>query len=305
MFRNVIRIDAVDSPNVKDPGAKYPGLLTREEYEHRLRTWDEVKACVGLRGKHYRGAELLLFPPHWLDRAEELAASLALSGRVRKAKAIGCDPGEGGADTAWAVVDELGLLDLVSAKTPDTSVIPAITIDLMRKWGVEPENVALDRGGGGKQHADNLRSMGYEVTTVAFGESLTLPIKRGLQPIRARKELQEERSEYFNRRSEMYGETSKLLDPAREVLPNRKPSDPIGFAIPAKFTELRRQLAMIPKTYDNEGRLKLLPKNNPQNPSDPRTLTKLIGCSPDHADALVIATHVLLRQDRTVVVSLL
>jgi hypothetical protein len=90
----------------------------------------------------------------------------------------------------------------------------------------------------------------------------------------------------------MYGDLRNLLDPSR----------PQGFALPAEYAELRRQLAPIPLTYDGEGRLELLPKNrrHGEEPTRRKTLTELIGCSPDEADALVLAVHAMLHQSRRV-----
>jgi hypothetical protein len=124
----------------------------------------------------------------------------------------------------------------------------------------------FDRGGGGKQHADRMRAMGYPVRTVAFGEAVTPDIRRGLRRIDERVEAQEERYVYLNRRAEMYGTLRELIDPARDV--------PV-FALPAEYTVLRRQLSPIPLMFDAEGRLKLPPKNRTSAESNITTLTEL------------------------------
>jgi hypothetical protein len=291
--RKIIRIKAVDSPNVRlalmqqargrAPTGQtvIPGVLSWEEYQKRRETWDPVKQCVGLDADFYEGAEVLLFPPLWLNRAEELAKRL--EGKPRQAKAIGIDPAEGGDKTAMAAVDQWGLIELVSKQTPDTAVVTGEALAFMRKHNVPAEKVCIDRGGGGKEHADRLRSQGFNVQTVAFGESVSPMPRRGTTGFAERVDVREERTAYFNRRAEMYGELRELLDPA---VGN-------GFAIPAEYTELRRQLAPIPLTYDDEGRLKLLPKNKRDSTSGAgaKSLTDLIGCSPDEADALVLAIH--------------
>ena len=98
-----------------------------------------------------------------------------------------------------------------------------------------------------------------------------------------RTEEDEIRQIYANRRAEMYGLLMKRLDPAMGD----------GFGIPAKFTELRRQLAPIPLDYGKEGKLVLPPKNRPitaaRTESKVVTMGDLIGCSPDEADAVVLA----------------
>lgn len=304
-YRRVIRIRATDSPNVKLGLAQVeaglapthetvvPGVLTYSEYLNRRANWDKIKQCVSLDAEFYEGAELLLFPPDWLNAAEERARSLP---RNRKAKAGGCDPAEGGDSTCMAAVDEYGLIDLVSKKTPNTDLIAQEAIAFMRKHDIPPLKFCFDRGGGGKQHADRLRGMGYPVRSVGFGESLAPDPRYGKAPVRIRKEDKEGRYEYVNRRAQMYGELSEALDPG---LPG------VRFAIPAEYEELRRQLAPMPKLYDKEGRLFMLPKNkrnpDPANPSTEKTLVELIGCSPDEADSVVLAYHAMVHRPTNLV----
>jgi hypothetical protein len=297
-YRRVIKVAATDSPSVqlglmerkhgRTPTGRVvvPGVLPYHEYEKRLATWDEIRRCIGLGGDFYEGAELLLFPPTWLSRAEDLAR--ALEGIPREARAVGCDPGEGGADTAWSVVDHLGLIEQISMPTPDTSVIVGQTLALMHRHGVRAEDVAFDRGGGGKQIADQLRSQGYNVRTVAFGEAASPEPHRGPAGFTERRDAREQRTAYVNRRAEMYGTLRDLLDPSREGP---------GFAIPARYTELRRELAPIPLLYDQEGRLRLPPKNRQgAGTGGGPTLVELVGHSPDRADSLVLSCWSMLNK---------
>ena len=303
--RRVIRIDAHDSPNValglaqqargQKPTGKevVPGVLSWDEYQARLATWDEVRKCVGLWAKFWQGADLLLFPPTWLDLAEQRAA--ALGNTRRYAKAIGVDPAEGGDKTAMAVIDELGIIELKSRKTPDTTQIIDDVVILMHRYHVPPDKVCFDRGGGGKQLADRMRQIGYPVQTVAFGESLTPEPQTSKATVDERQRAREQKV-YVNRRAQMYGSLSEAIDPTNTD------DDKPRWAIPTGIcgdksdsrTNLRSQLAPIPKLYDSMERIKMLPKRNPLNPDDQRTLIKLIGHSPDEADAVVIARHVML-----------
>lgn len=285
--RKIIRIRAEDSPNVIMGRMVVPGVLSLEEYQSRRKLWDRVKQCIGLDAQFYQGAELLLFPPDWLNAAETRYDEL--KGMKRRARAIGIDPAEGGDKTSMCAVDEFGVIELVSRRTPDTSMITSEAIAFGRKHDVPPEYWVFDRGGGGKQHADRLRGQGYEVRTVAFGESLLLEHKYRQPFVPERRENREEKYAYVNRRAEMYGEASMWFDPSID--------DAVRCAIPRgcmgndadPASELRHQLAPIPKQYDAEGRLKLMPKNNPSDPDDMRTLVKLIGHSPDEADSFVLA----------------
>ncbi len=249
------------------------------------------------------GGSTPMYPAEWLSHAASLAA--ALGGRRRVGRAIGIDPAEGGDMTAMAVVDEYGLIELVSRRTPDTSVIVGEALAFMRKWQVPASRVMFDSGGGGKQHADRLRSMGYDVCAVGFGESVVPPPRLGVQLLDDRQHERESRYTYFNRRAQMYGTLRQLLDPAGvshdegraeawdavAAVTGSNMRDVKGFAIPAEYTELRRQLAPIPMTYDGEGRLYLLPKNKRDPKSNVKTLTELIGCSPDEADALALSVY--------------
>ncbi len=282
-FRKVIKIRAEDSPNVRSGCATVPGVLTREEYEKRLATWDKIRICVGISAEFYEGAEVLLYPPMWIDMAHRRAAELR--GRPRQAVAIGVDPAEGGDRSAYAVVDRHGLIELISRQTPDTSVVCGEVLALARKYNVKSDKIIFDRGGGGKEHADRLRKQGHDVQTVAFGEAPSLEIRYQAYPPGPRREMQEERYAYRNRRSELYGTLRLKLDPV---------ANPEGFGIPAEYTELRRQMAPIPLAYDEEGRLELPSKRRKtldQNNTNLRkpTLMELIGCSPDELDSVVLA----------------
>lgn len=297
-FRKVIKITAEDSPNVKlalaqraagqEPSGEMvvEGVLTWQEYLHRRATWDRVRQCVGLDAEFYKGPEEMLFPPLWLQRAAEVARGLATAKRT--CKGIGIDPGEGSANTSYCAVDDFGIIELVSFKTPDTTAVVNHGIAFITKHGCRADKVAIDRGGGGKQHADRLRSLGYGVQAVAFGEPPSLPLKRGLHLLEMRKEVTEDRYVFKNRRAEMFGELSLLLDPA---------ANEQGFGIPAPqvsqdaYDRLRFQLSKFPRWYDEEGRMFLPPKSKPSNDQDKEveTLIDRIGYSPDEADSLALA----------------
>jgi hypothetical protein len=302
LFRKVISIPAASSPNVRralrqiargqvpDHVIETPGVLSYAEYRTRLQTWDKIRVCVGLMAQFYEGGELLLFPPEVLDHANRLARSLR--GTKRHAKAVGIDTGEGAADTAFAAVDELGLIELWSYPTPDTNRIFGDALAFIKRHNVEPSRVCIDRGGGGVQLADRLRAAGLDVRTVAFGGTVAPEPRRRQPNIKTRIEEKEERYVYVNVRSQLFGELSELLDPSGERG---------GWAIPEEYSELRRQLAPIPRTYDGEGRLYLLPKNKKDASGRGRTLSELIGCSPDQADACALAAHGLLHERKRVV----
>ncbi len=302
--RRVIKIKAEDSPNVRyaracaakgiEPEADriVPGVLTYDEYMSRRAMWDKIRQCIGLDAEFYEGAESLLCPPMWLDESEQMAMKLPV-GRLRVNCTLGVDSAMGGDNTAWAVVDTLGLRHLESYKTPDTSVIVGKTVSLMREWNVEPKNVLFDAGGGGKVHADLIDKTHPGIRVIAFGAASTQERKRARSTIAQRVDQDEIRYAYVNRRAEMYGILRRRLDPAEATVTGR----PI-FALPAAMANrprsdggpsLRGQLAPIPYSLDGEGRMVLPPKNKKDPKSTKPTLTELIGCSPDEADAVVLA----------------
>ena len=325
-LRRVIRITAEDSPNVrlaltelaagKEPSHRIlvPGVLTYAEYLKRKRLYDDHQQAVSLRGEFYKGKELFLFPKIWLDLAERTAKSLLT--RPRRARAVGIDPGEGEANTAFAAVDEFGLIDLESHKTPQTNDILDLTFRFVRKHGVSWDNVVFDRGGGGKQIADVLRHGaslrmpdgttfkfpgGYPVRTVGFGETITQELKRARVLLEEKKELREDHYVYLNRRAEMYGELAVMLDPGftGSTLGDTK-IVLSGFGLPLHFMKvLRPQMEPIPKWYDREGRL-ILPAKS-RKPGEElnekqKTLVELVGRSPDELEALVLAVHGMLHK---------
>ena len=116
-----------------------------------------------------------------------------------------------------------------------------------------------------------------------------------------RKEQDEIRYVYKNRRAEMYGILRLLIDPSNEIgwgTPTEVMNKPRGDGGPS----LREQLAPIPLTYDGEGRLEVLPKSKKDPTSEKPCLIDIIGCSPDEADALVLAVFGLEERKNRIVV---
>jgi hypothetical protein len=292
-YRKVIRIRAEDSPNVRfgleekrrglEPSNRIviPGVLSYAEYVKRRALWSPMRQSVGLDGEFYEGAEVFLYPADWLNAAEQRADALGHPRRPQGRVTMGVDAAEGGDSTVFVACDEAGVLDLLALKTRDTSVIMGRTIALAQQWSVRADAVYFDAGGGGKQHADYLRSRGWNVRTVAFGGAVTPQIKTvRFNSLTQRVDQSEERYVYKNRRAEMYGLLRRALDPGEGGT----------FALPACYGELRRQLELMPLRYDPEGRLYLPSKNKRGPNSTEQCLVDIIGHSPDEADALVLAS---------------
>lgn len=315
LARRVIRIKAEDSPNVElalrqralgaEPTNRrlLPGVLTWAEYQERRARWGRHQQCVGLDADWYEGEDEMMFPAAWLDRAEERAEELRKGGLRRwPAEAIGVDSAMGGDNTAWAVTDKQGLLWLQGEKTRDTTKVNDITRRLMQQWGVSPDRVVFDAGGGGQVHADYLRREGLSVKTVAFGESVRAELRSGLTPLTTRREQREEHYVYRNRRAQLYGLLRQQLDPdlgKAFALPREMLNRPRLDGGPS----LRGQLTKVPIWYDSDGRLYLPPKQakpNSPNPQSQDTLVRRIGCSPDEAEALMLAVYGMTERRTTV-----
>lgn len=311
--RKTFNLDVECSPNVRfarweqsqglEPTDRIvvKGMKPWSEYQKDLanKSWDEEEKSVKLWAKWYKGKSIRLFPKEWLDHAHTLHD--LLRGQRRISKAGGCDPGEGSANTAFAAVDEFGITAQESYKTEDTNEIHNLSIAFMQRHKIPPERMCFDRGGGGKQHADRLRAAGYKVRTIAFGEGVAALPTRIRPLLTDRVDVKEERYTFVNRRAQMYGDLSEVMDPSwtwEWIDDNNKTHQASGFAIPRHMFQLRQQLEPIPKNRDGEGRLILPPKNKKDPDSKEVTLVELIGHSPDEADAVVLALHGLLHPVR-------
>lgn len=302
-YRRIIKIRGEDSPNVRlallqmargeVPTGEMlvPGVKSWSEYQKNRELWDEYQQCVSLDAEFYKGKQLYLYPSDWLNLSNRKASKLSPK---RRGRALGIDTAEGGDDSVWTIVDDLGVIKQVSKKTPNTNDIIGQTLALMREFRVDAENVVFDQGGGGLEHADRLRAMGHNVRTVAFGEaasSIDVFARGRIRSLVSRIQEKENRYAYKNRRAEMYGILRQLLEPVEDESGN-----PVSnFAIPVEYQELRRQLSAMPLRYTEDGRLFLPPKNRPPgSKSKEQTIHDLIGCSPDEADSLVLATFGML-----------
>lgn len=320
--RKCLRLKAEDSPNIRLARAEIragkapsnemlvPGLKGWEEYQENRRTWDPIQQSIKLDAEWYKGKEVKLFPQEWLDRAAEIGRQLRDSKRI--AKAIGIDPAEGGDKTTACVIDEFGVIELVSISTPDTADVQDLAVRLFHQYNVPQGKVFFDAGGGGKQHVDSLKRQGYNFSAIPFGEGVIFNPQRAKRLYDDKVDLKEDKGAYVNRRAMMYGEASILLDPVKKISPDVDEYDEQGnfvrkatvsvrgiqmFGIPMdgpQYGELIRQLAAMPKRYV-EGRLYLPPKSRKSEKTNngEKTLSELLGRSPDEADAFVLAVYAM------------
>lgn len=295
-LRKIIHIGAEHSPNVAlglaqeaaglEPTNEevLPGVISYQLYQHRRKTWSDIRACVGIDGHFYEGAAQLLYPPTWCNASAERARDIGIKGRT-KAKAMGVDTAEGGDNTCWSIVDSDGLIRLDSFKTPDTSIIVGRTIAYIKQYNIDPKNVLFDQGGGGQQHSDRLRRMGYAVGDMSFGETASPEPVRHMVPFDQKTHDRREKYTYKNRRAQMYWSLHLRMDPLE--------TEGKVFAIPEEYSELRRQMAVMPVLYDEEGRLYLPPKRKRDAKDNRETIQDMLGCSPDELDSLVLASFAM------------
>lgn len=305
--RKIIQMQATDSPNValglvqvargEEPTGEIivPGVLTYDQYQTALVDLDEHEKCVRLYADWYDGKQNKLFPVEWLQRAQDIARELLRTRPKRVARTMGVDTALGGDNTCWTIIDQYGIILQESMKTPDTTVIPAKTKALIREHELRPEHVYFDGANDGTVHVQRLRAEGYNVNAVAFGATrLETEWQRqfGSKSDSQIRRDREARFAYVNRRAEMYGMASLLLNPLE---------NPQGFGIPSQYTQLLKQLRPVPKLYDGEGRLKLPPKNAPSDAlrDNKTTMVKLVGHSPDESDSFVLACYGLLKKPAT------
>lgn len=310
-YRQVIQIKGEDSPNVKLGLAQVaagmeptheelvPGLLSYREYLKRRATWDDVMQCISLDAEFYEGGDVLMFPPTWLNQAAQFHTLITQEQEKRKREglrweretvAMGVDSGQGKASSVWTGVDRLGITFQKSIKTPDTTVIVDETVALIRQHKLKPEMVCFDPGGGGKEHVDRLRRMGYNVRSVSFGGSVESQNKYRFRTTKEKREDDEAKWVFKNRRAEMYWLARLCIARTEE---GKSIHMERGFGIPGDLEELRRQLAPVPIWYE-DNKLILPPKNKVDPKSKKVTMTDLVGCSPDEADSLVLAVYGML-----------
>ena len=267
-----------------------PGLLSRQEFDEWDSTWDEPRKRVRLYGQLPNEEEMKLYPPSWLDLAQQLGAKLRKQMRRHKRwrddgpYALGIDVAYGGGDlTAWVVLGRWGVRHVHAQATPNTTLISGYTIKLMRRYRIKSWAVAFDAGGGGKQIADMLR----ERDDMDFGE--IVDVSFGAKALDAKK--------YNNRRTELYGELRTVLEATDErrgllALPVVEWSTEVrSLALPPDEAKLREDLAVLPHEWDGEGLMRLPPKDHRAASSqrEKSVRERLGGRSPDRGDALVLA----------------
>lgn len=302
--RKVIHIDGVDSPNVKiglrmkekgipgKPPRVIPGVLQWHEYLYRLNNWDKHRRETRLHGNFWQDGNLFLFPMNCLEAAQDVWSYVP---NRRGPFSMGLDIAQGGRDlTVWAIIDRFGVHDIIKLDTSDTMDIVGRTLRLMEEYDIPGKRVCVDAGAGGKMIADRIKEQGRYVKLVWFGSSA------------------EDSKSYLNARAEMYALLGDFMTVERWnckktgfgwEFPFVEKDYKTGeekelheqascFAIPPDDDKLREELAVIPKIYDSEGKMRLPPKDKKSKNSNEETIKEMLnGRSPDTADALALAAY--------------
>lgn len=318
LYRRVIHVAADDSPNVRlgrarakrglPPTDVVPGVLSYGDFQRFSKIWPAHKRRWGLEGLFPDETTNRLFPEDWLELSHALYAILQrhnadLQARGRQPKlgqplALGIDCGRSvsGDLTTFTVVGKYGWVHSESHHIADTAVTYRKTIDLARRFKIKPTFIAFDQAIGGPI-ADQLRDRkGWDVADVNFGSTEHI-----------------DREKYANQRASLYGELAaamelryRIADDGSKRLrgrlqkmldtpPGEWPKPWTCLAIPREETELRRELAVLPRQHSQRSGALLLPPKEPRPGRKLRPgefcLRELLGRSPDRGDSFVLAFY--------------
>lgn len=156
-YRRIIRISALESPNVVTGRTVIPGLATQEWVERVREEHGENSPFwyVSVLGEFPEVAEDALFPFEAVRRAVELALP-----EDRARVAIGVDVARYGADSSViCILAGDRVAELREIRGLDTMAVTGAVIDAMRRW--EVRRCAVDGTGIGAGVIDRLREQGF------------------------------------------------------------------------------------------------------------------------------------------------
>ncbi|MGH7136512.1 MAG: hypothetical protein ACREHD_12285, partial [Pirellulales bacterium] len=287
-----------------------PGILTYSDFQRFSKIWPAHKRRWGLDGLFPDETTNKLFPEDWLELAHALYAILQkhnaeLQAQGRQPKlgqplALGVDCGRSvsGDLTTFTIVGRYGWVHSESHHIADTTVTYRKTIDLARRFKIKPAFIAFDVAIGGPI-ADQLNARkGWDVAAVNFGATENI-----------------DREKYHNQRASMYGELAAAMELRYRVAddgtsqkrlrgrlqkmldtpPGEWPKPWACLAIPREETELRRELAVLPRQHSQRSGALLLPPKDPKPGRKMRPgefcLRELLGRSPDRGDSFALAWY--------------
>lgn len=226
------------------------GLATKEWIKEREREWgaDSPQFQARVLGEFPSQVAHQVIPLDWLT---SLLIDKARRGEAGTRK-MGVDVARFGDDrTVLLVRDDREVLAVEKHAKLDTMEVTGRTIDMMRRWRVDPENVWVDEGGLGAGVVDRLHEQEISVNPVNFGEGATDP------------------TQFVNARAQMYWNARTILNPKYNK-----------FRIDPRHASLAKELTWSRYSIDSKGRIKLESKDD---------IKKRHQRSPDEADAFVLS----------------
>jgi hypothetical protein len=273
--RHCMTIAGPDCMNVRLGRMVIPSQITLKKFNDIMADPDPVHRRVyGLAEFPEQDHDRRLIQPSWLERHEAYWAEQ--SPDLANITAFGLDiaASQYGDNTVLAAGSQYGVHQLYERVwNEEAGDNPADTMQTVY-WALQTAHeryeidlraglvpVCVDADGVGKGVADRLHELGVRVI---YFRGNALP---------------NDRKRYFNRRAEAYGELSLRLNPAGPF-----PAWPFGLP---PLEKLREELKAPERIYTNDGvKIKITPKHNRSAKSE-TTLQKILGRSPDRADAVV------------------
>lgn len=318
------------------------GVLGYAEYVQRRATWDKVRQSVGLDAEFWEGAELLLFPPDWLTRCAQAdfvgRCMKSPTESIGIDPAEGGDKTSMAAVNRWGLKELVSRKTPNTAAITGEVIafvrkhnIPWSKVVFDRGGGGkqhadrlieqghkgvrtvafgEAPSIELKRGLHQIEHRKDMKEEAYvyvnlraqmyhELSLLCDPAGWTNGFPDVMASLDGLGELPGTTAEPIP------GETEEEFIRRKVRLAGQKVRANAGFAMPDQdepYAELRRQLAVMPKLTDEEGRYWMLPKQlktgKVQSSAKDRvkTLVEIIGHSPDEADSVVLAVHALLHK---------
>lgn len=254
-----------------------PGQITYSKYMETMANIDPNQRAIFAEGRFpTEDLEMQVIPGTWIAR-HTAAWHKKLPADVF---ALDVAASKSGDRSILAVGSGAGILDLLPKQENDTMVLVGWVIATVRKrYGVDLTEsghpVAVDFGGVGKPVGQRLRELGVWVHPIFGGSAPTF-----------------DKTNYANKRAELYGELSHRLNPMGAYRDT-------PFPLPPKHgADLSREFNAHEKIYQSDGvKFHLIPKHKRgRTCSSVREI--LNGKSPDKSDAVVMLYDTVVSTER-------
>lgn len=259
-FYHTIRISSEESPNVVAGEEVIPGLATREWVEEKRREWGEESALYKIRvkGEHALKEDGKILSVHTIAEAESRWLSAPAIGRLH----LGVDPagpGEAGDESVFAPRRGVKVLELVAFQGLNEEAHVVRALEVLRRHR-EPRDlppiIVLDREG----------PIGARVFGMFRTHADNHPNDFELVAVRASDRASREPFIYDRARDELWANLADWLVTGEGAIP--------------PDAKLQKELHAPSWVGQVTGRLKA---------TDKKELRKILGRSPDRADAVALS----------------